>query len=1066
MPRPIPTEALVKLAQTTGLEPINIIKVQWVAGGQFYYYSDRRIPDQPQIPGKLLSLADLEAVVSIDKNSSSTSVKIELDDTDGSIKAIFDVHDVNNRPVVILQWFDAADFSINYAFPIFEGVVATPIEWNEGSRIFSFDAVTRLTDVEVGFSIEDGDFANIPDILIGKTWPLVFGTVLEMPTVRMDDLPSGTTAQPLSIPDYAIRDHASYVDCQSAQTAGKATCLSLRASELMDTWADLAAVWTDTLVTPLNQTVITSTSGTPATAGGGGGTGGAVAATVTNLDAVPPIVRAGDYNTPGSGFSFVHTAESAKQANQQAAKADKDLSNAVKQRNAEMDQIYKRAIQLRCQAQQMFNSINGTMAPTSTDLKSTFAQQAQYDVSPILIIDGHLFHQNVQVEIKIGSAIFQGSFQGDYFYVTAKQAPDDDLRDANGNRIPQPGDIPPAIVPIPRPANTPVPTQQSNSTPPVATPTKLTVTSSDCEGGSGSQFGDEAYWACDPPWFLTFCNAAQKTKPVTSNRKPWFAQAGTSVKPGAGYTVRYILSITPGVSVLWLSARTTNGVLRVITPIPPQYYTISHLQLGSITALIATFAQPLSTLEDQDWEDEIYATLTSPIGPNVVDVLTWLIQTYTPYAIDTTSFHHVRALTVNYPVNFAILDKKMITQTLQEIAWQARLSIWLTDNTFFLKYLPEQMTPVDTITENDIEQQSLIVTTTPTEDLVTKFIATWKQKYSAEQPNKVILTYNINKYGKTERTFDFYIYNAVSLVEKSAVFWTIRMANMWKKLKCKCFLTKLKAETMDNITVDLAHHECASIAVVGVTEKATFSTADFSIDMEIWLPVRIGEMLPYDFAYPQGISIKLFWPTEIDIAGGFVNNTPQAQGATGDLKSQQPSTQGGGRGNKTQTQPSDQADTTDNNNIPPVPPQITSTGAPVNNPAGQPVPRDFRPQRDYSLPALNAPQVRAGVIPRTPTTPITPGVYPGVIHAPSDSGVGGGSGTKQFYSGTAFPNGIDNPGANIDKIRIMSINADVQLPPEVWGYILEQMETGGDGRPVMAYYFQPGTYVATIPVDA
>ncbi|HUP80473.1 MAG TPA: hypothetical protein VM260_18100, partial [Pirellula sp.] len=193
MPRNISSAAAAKLTQATGLEAMNIIRVQWVKGGGYHFYSERNLDENPNIEGKLLSLADLEAVLDINRSTTSTSVRVELNDIDGVIKRIFDNHDINNRPVNIYQWFNESDFSIGQMFLIFEGVIASPITWTEGDRVVSFDVVTKLEDREVGFTVEDGDFDNVPEILLGKSWPLIFGTVLDMPTVQMDAKPTGTT---------------------------------------------------------------------------------------------------------------------------------------------------------------------------------------------------------------------------------------------------------------------------------------------------------------------------------------------------------------------------------------------------------------------------------------------------------------------------------------------------------------------------------------------------------------------------------------------------------------------------------------------------------------------------------------------------------------------------------------------------------------------------------------------------------------------------------------------------------------------------------------------------------
>lgn len=997
MARNIPVPALAKLAQATGLEPVNIIRVQWIKNGGYYYYADRNIPEHPNFQGKLVSMADLEAVLSIDKNTTSTTVQLVLDDTDNTIKSIFNLHDIHNRPVVIYQWFAEADFSINYMFPIFEGVVATPIEWDEGARTIRFDVMTSLEDREVGFSVEDGNFTDIPDILLGKSWPLVFGTVLDMPTVMMDEKPSGTTMVPLSIPDYSLRIHALHIDCAAARTAGKATCLSLRAAELM-----FMAL------------------------GSGGGNEEALKLSASTKVADPVNITStvGGFGARGMSSSAANTAN--RNANQNAASERGELQGLT---TYQRDQ-YKRGIQIRCQSYQMMNSVNTKLVPKSNELKQKFEQQKKYDVNVIPIINGEKFRQGILIEIKINDALFTGTFQGRNFMVATKTAPKDEERDNDGelinNRFPQP-----------------------------APPPGITITSDDCgsSGGNTSYFSEEGYWACEHPWHFTICEDPTKEDPVNKG-DPWFAQAGAGVEVGANYPIRYILSITPGTSVLWLSARKNVNGFKVITPIPPSYYVVSTLVLGSVSALIATFSQPLSTREEEEWDDEVFATLQSGIGPNVVNIMIYLIQTYTQNTIDTVSFNHVRTLVNNYPANFALLDKKNVIELLSEIAFQSRCSIWVSGGKFYLKYLPEQGNSVDTITEDDIEQQTLKITTTPTEDLVTKFIATWRASYAYPDKNKVILTYNINKYGIRERAYDFYIYNSVELVRKSATFWLIRMANMWKKIQCRCVLTKLIAETMDNITVDLVHQSAAYVPVVGVVEKAAFNSEQYAIDMEIWLPVRIGEMLPYDFAYPHNIGVQLLFPTHDDIVGGFVNDNPQASNAIGNL-SNGVSSSGNSGGSKSQSSPSDNADSPETNNIPPI---ITSTSeaAPYSQTTVSPANREDRPTRDYNLvPAKEPLAPRVLVVPDGIAIELTPKLFPGFIAEKI---------SDEVYNGYIYPDGVldveegdeENDGRKfIEEITVRGVDPEVELPNPTNGMILEQPEYDEDGELVYNYYYDP-----------
>ncbi|NJL72808.1 MAG: hypothetical protein HC888_15230 [Candidatus Competibacteraceae bacterium] len=200
----------------------------------------------------------------------------------------------------------------------------------------------------------------------------------------------------------------------------------------------------------------------------------------------------------------------------------------------------------------------------------------------------------------------------------------------------------------------------------------------------------------------------------------------------------------------------------------------------SYTATEIVFDSALSA-KREGWEDEIYVNVQSSVGPNTVDIMEWLIEKYTDFSIDSASFDDVRIKLQNYPSNFPILDRPNILKLLQDIAFQCRCSLTLRDDTFYLRYLSELPTGVAEITENDVNAGSLTLEHTPSEEIVTKFVATWRKDYVVEEPNTLILRHNVAKYGSHEEEYDFFIYNILEYVRKSATFWLIRKANTWRR---------------------------------------------------------------------------------------------------------------------------------------------------------------------------------------------------------------------------------------------------------------------------------------------
>lgn len=366
----------------------------------------------------------------------------------------------------------------------------------------------------------------------------------------------------------------------------------------------------------------------------------------------------------------------------------------------------------------------------------------------------------------------------------------------------------------------------------------------------------------------------------------FFAEAGTSVRLDSPVLQKYVVSITPG-TVRGVKAFVRSGGRRFLADVPMDWYTVSQETYGTIMATVVTMDDALSKRTDMDWEDELYVTFESTIGPNTVDILQYLIEQHTDFKIDWTSFNHVKSRLANYPSHFALKGRKQILTALQEITFQARCSMRLKDDTFYLWYLPEEPTSQATITESDIEAGTLELGFTSTEDLVTKLIATWRATGAQHTDNKVILRHNVAKYGTKERTVDFYIYNNVDLVIKAATFWLIRWCNTWKRVSFKTPLHLLNLETLDAATLDFNAPWVANVPVKSVLEQASYDSESMTMTFECWTPVRAGEMVPYDFAYPADIDQTLVFPTANEITEGNAGGSGIGTGAIGTLPERQ-----------------------------------------------------------------------------------------------------------------------------------------------------------------------------------
>ena len=366
--------------------------------------------------------------------------------------------------------------------------------------------------------------------------------------------------------------------------------------------------------------------------------------------------------------------------------------------------------------------------------------------------------------------------------------------------------------------------------------------------------------------FFVGGNIGATSKSPVMAKYSWM-DAGSRVTLVGNEEITYIVSIVPGTIKSVKTFKSFNGVKHFID-VPTNMYTISTVTYGDIQTVQITLDKTLSTLDDSGWDDDLYVTFESSVGPNIVEVLEYIIDLYTDFNIDSTSFDHVSDLLEDTPSHFAVLDRKNVLTILQEIAFQACCNLRLINGTFYLTYLPEAPTAVDTITETDIEFNSLSISTTATEDLVTKMVVSWRETY-AKEPNTMILRYNVKKYGVQEGDYDFYIYNIDTLVQKAATFWLIRKGNTWKNCKFKTFMQKLNLESFDCVNLAFKTPYVANTTTKAIITSATVDTGEYSIEMECWLPVKSGEMERYEFSWLTDVAVSNHFPTNDEVAWGY-----------------------------------------------------------------------------------------------------------------------------------------------------------------------------------------------------
>ena len=476
--------------------------------------------------------------------------------------------------------------------------------------------------------------------------------------------------------------------------------------------------------------------------------------------------------------------------------------------------------------------------------------------NPVRILGGEDFPQSTPITINVGGGLFTGIMRNDSFSISSRRHPENEQAAKDALNAVGPAQCPQATFKE-FSFEAPVPCGQG-----------------DDNFKNSCKMSRDGFVLCE--------ESSSPTTPQVAQH--FWAEPGSRVVLNSDEPITYIVSITPGTVLAVKAYKDLNGEKRLVN-VPNDLWRVQTVNYGPVTAVQIVVNKPLSTIVDQGWGDELYVTFESTIGPSTVEILQYIIDNYTDLTYDATSFNYVETKLAPFPMNFAVLDRENTIDLIKKIAFVARCAVWIDNGVFHLKYLPEEPASDSTITVSDIQNKSIEVELTPTEDLVTKMVVTWKLSWAngnGEVPNKIILRHNVNKYGTKEQEFDFSYYNQPDIILKAATFWLIRKANTWKKIKFKTFLHKLNLETFDTVTLDLPPY-VANGDVKAMVEKANYNSADQMIDFECWVPVKSGTMEKYKFAWPSALTVSDTFPTPAEIAAGNAGGAGIGAGATGQL---------------------------------------------------------------------------------------------------------------------------------------------------------------------------------------
>jgi len=553
------------------------------------------------------------------------------------------------------------------------------------------------------------------------------------------------------------------------------------------------------------------------------------------------------------------------EASYQADVVAANAANAANRKKA--DEYQKQLDDLTQQLADSFADYAGRELCTQLRRKKKIADANEKGLgdNPITILGGEDFPQNQTITVSIEGGHFTGYFKGTSFYVSSRSSAELTAK-ATGVYNAKLKDKDVCSL-----NNTVLKNHWSWTTPVPA-------------GKGDYTSGGDRDMITDDIWVVTTLNedAISSREPVIQQ---FWIEPGASASLYTGSSKVYIASITPG-TVLAVRAykQVSSGVTRLVD-VPSNLYTVRNVSYGTITAVQVELVKPLSHILDEGWHDELYVTFQSTVGPNIADILEYIVEQYTDLACDPTTFAYVKTKLNPFPANFSINDRKNVVQTLREIAFQARCAIWFSEGVVYLRYLPEKPTAVDTITESDIDaEKGVEVELTSTEDLVTKMVIGWHLRFATDdRAFSVTLRHNLKKYGTHEQTYDYYIYNQPDIIYKCATFWLIRKSNTWKRIKFTTPLNKLNLETFDAVTLDFDQSYVATGPITAIIESAQYDSANNAINFICVVPVVAGSLTEYPYFWPANLPQTVTWPPQADINSGWAGSGGLGSGASGAL---------------------------------------------------------------------------------------------------------------------------------------------------------------------------------------
>lgn len=191
------TTSTIAQAQTSGSEPLIIVEIDWEGSANKVQYADKDIFEGGiTAEGKISKMGAIRSAIGPRQLGSTTATRITLLDDDESIKTILKSHRAEDKTVRIFQYFGgltSSDLTV-----LVKGKVGSPVFYNEQEREFSFTVIGAINSKPVGDTLENPQVNN-PESTKGKSWPVCFGHVKDVPALLYKKYPKASIREKLGL---------------------------------------------------------------------------------------------------------------------------------------------------------------------------------------------------------------------------------------------------------------------------------------------------------------------------------------------------------------------------------------------------------------------------------------------------------------------------------------------------------------------------------------------------------------------------------------------------------------------------------------------------------------------------------------------------------------------------------------------------------------------------------------------------------------------------------------------------------------------------------------------------